>query len=117
MRKIPAMVDMRRTPAEKEESAVQTLPGNGPDYPWGLAISLDQDSLDKLGLDDDVGIGDMIHLHAMAKVTSVSKTDNEATGPCCRIELQITHIATEDEDTEDDDEDDKPTRRSRLYGA
>ena len=54
----------------------------------------------------------------MAKVTAVSKTDNESTGPCCRVELQITNMVSEDEDEETAEEDDAPvaSRRSRLYG-
>ena len=120
-RVIPAMVDMKRTPAEKTKEADQMIPtpASRPDYPWGLCISLTQEELDKLDLDDEVEVGDMVHLHAMAKVTSVSKTDNEATGPCCRVELQITHIAAEDEEEENEEDEvaeDRPSRRSRLYG-
>lgn len=119
MDRIPAMVDMARTPAEKEEAAEAAIPSpmNQPDYPYGLCISLTQDELDKLNLDhSDVEVGDMLHMHCMAKVTSVSKTDNEATGPQCRVELQITHIVAEDEDEEDAEaEAEMPQRRSKLY--
>ena len=103
MRIVPAMVDMRTTPAEKEEEAKEMVaPGfNIPDYPYGLSISLCEDELEKLDLDDaDVQPGDMIHMHCMATVTSVSKsaTSDKAS---CRVELQITHIAAEDEEEED----------------
>lgn len=116
MRKIPAMVSMRRTPAEKTEAASPTM--DQPDYPWGLCLSLCQDELEKLGLSDEVEVGDMLHIHAMAKVTSVSSSDNEASGPQRRIELQITDMVGEDEDSENEAVDPMPasTRRSRLYG-
>lgn len=119
-RVIPAMIDMKRTAAEKDEATAMPFPSGGPDYPYGLCISFDSETVEKLALDDDVQVGDMIHLHCMAKVTSVSVSDNEQSGPCCRYELQITHIAAEDEDGENDKEeaaeDKRPSRRSRLYG-
>lgn len=116
MNKIPAMVDMRRTPAEKTE-ATQAMDAT-PDYPYGLSLSLSEIELDKLGLTSDVEVGDMIHMHGMAKVTSVSKNDSESNGPCCRVELQITHLVSENEDEENEEADPTPAaaRRSRLYG-
>lgn len=118
MRTIPAMVDMKRTPKEKEEAAEQNMPiaANQPDYPYGLCICLCEDELEKLGLlDEEIEVGDMIHLHAMCVVKSVSSSDNEMSGPSRRVELQITHIAAEDED-EENEEAEKPERRSKLYG-
>lgn len=121
MKRIPAMVDMRRTPAEKADAASPL--NDVPDYPYGLSLSLCETELEKLGLDDDdVQVGDMLHLHAMAKVTSVSKNDSEAGGPCCRVELQITNMVGESEDDENEEADKAETtsasaRRSKLYGG
>lgn len=119
--RIPPMVDMSRTPAEKVEAAIENAPGPAsiPDYPYGLSICLTQDELEKLGLDDDVEVGDMLHIHAMAKVTSVSKTDNEATGPQCRVEAVLAFMAPiEDEDTEGDDESSPAEqRRGKFYAG
>ncbi len=116
------MVDMAKTPAEvKEDSApvsAMDAPDSGPSYPWGLCISLNEDDLKKLDITaDEIDVGDMVHLFAMAKVTSKSISDNESSGPCCRIELQITHLAGEDEDTEEgpDEDDAPPPSRSRRY--
>lgn len=107
------MVDLRRSETEKEKSDTCS-PLNQPDYPYGLCISLDQDTLEKLNMEDeDVCIGDMIHLHAMAKVTSVSRTDNETFGPQCRIELQITNIAPLEDESDEDDEEESVL--SKLY--
>lgn len=96
--KITSMVDMSLTTEERAEM----LSPPSPRYPYGLCLSLCEDELEKLGLDDeDVEVGDMIHFMAMAKVTSVSSRDDES-GPTCRIELQITNMsAAEDEDKED----------------
>ncbi len=75
---------------------------HAPVYPPGLRIALTESELAKLGLDDDVDIGDMIDLRCFATVTSVSKaTRNDGTGST-RIELQIEKVAAEDELEEDD---------------
>lgn len=102
------LVDMARTPAEKkEELAEMTGPcmpsvDSMPDYPYGLCLSLDNESMEKLGLDTSCQVGDLLHFTAMAKVTSVSMRDSEMNGPDCRIELQIQQMGVpEDESTED----------------
>jgi len=104
------MIDMSKTPEEIKEDIKQSMPSpiaadKVPVYPYGLCISLSEEELTKLGLDGDLpDVGDMIHLAAMAKVTSVSESEREdAQGNktrCCRVELQITHMASEDEDRE-----------------
>lgn len=102
------MVDMARKPQE-EPTTMPCMPEE-PIYPYGLCISLTQDELEKLDLTPDCQVGDMIHLMAMAKVTSISQYEtSEHTN--CRIELQITHLAVEDEDKEEIEE--KPRFRIR----
>ncbi len=96
------MVSMERTVEEKIDASLPTVM-TLPDVPYGHCISLTEVELEKLELDDDCEVGDMIDLRAMAKVTSVSKTDTGG-GPKCRIELCITDLAIEDEDEEDEDE-------------
>ena len=102
------LVDMRRTAEDKAE-AVSDMMSPSPmfeidDFPPGLSISLTEDELEKLDLDDDVEVGDMIDLRAFAKVTSVSKHDRGGK-QCCRVELQIVNLAIEDESTEEPGED------------
>lgn len=118
MRKIPAMVSMKLTDEDrnKEGYGGPCDSTGGPVYPYGLTISLTDVELSKLGLLDDVQVGDLLHIHAMSKVTSVNKTENEKFGAQCRIELQITDMVGEDEDSENDDATPAATRRNRLYG-
>ena len=97
------MVSMERTPEEKAEQRAREmfLPaiGDMPDVPSGLCICLTEVELEKLNLDDDCEVGDMIHISGMARVTSISK--NETDNGChCRVELAITDLAVEDESTE-----------------
>lgn len=121
MERIPAMVDMKRSPKEKVEVAESTSPvaDNIPDYPWGLSISLCEEELEKLGIDpENLGVGDILHMHALMKITSVSSSENEHTGKCCRVELQITHMSGEEEDQENEAAEkvmSATKRRARLY--
>jgi hypothetical protein len=98
------LIDMRRTPEDKAESVLESMPMAGPinvdDYPPGLSISLTEDELEKLDLDDDVDVGDMIDLRAFAKVTSVSKHERNGK-TSCRVELQLTMLGFENETTEE----------------
>jgi hypothetical protein len=114
-------VDMAKSPEEVKEQTTIASPiePKVPVYPYGLCISLTQDDLDKLDLDPDCEVGDIVHLMAMAKVTSRSENEMETADgkkeKCCRIELQITHLSVEDEDDEDPQaQADK--RRGRFYG-
>jgi len=97
-----------------------------PAYSYGLCLSLEDDELEKLGIDEELPtVGDIIHLCALAKVTSASQSEREMSDgskkQCRRIELQITHLATEDE--EDENEGAKAQmaadegRRKRFYGT
>lgn len=116
MRVVPAMVDMRRTEAEKEEAAEAAIPtaSSMEDYPWGLRICLTETELAKLGFDKgDLEVGDMIHLHAFVTVTSVSENSTDQ-GTNCRVECTLTHISAEDED-EENEEEEAPRGPRRLY--
>lgn len=71
----------------------------GPVYPYGLRICLTHAELKKLGLEPDCELGDVIDLRAFAEVTSVSTNETTA-GKECRVELQITKLAVENESEE-----------------
>lgn len=93
---------MKKTPEEAQPMLDQ------PAYPYGLCISLCQDELDKLGIDQgELSVNDMLHLHALASVTSISNHDNINSGPSCRVELQITHISAIESETGEDQEEEK----------
>lgn len=97
MEKLSSMVDMKKS----EETVSPML--DQPVYPYGLCISLGQEELDKLGIGSgDLSVSDMLHLHALASVTSISQHDNINSGPSCRVELQITHISAIESETEED---------------
>ena len=98
------MVSMARSEGEKAEAVAEMMappsPSKMPDFPYGLCITLTEDELEKLDIEDDgIEIGDTIDLRAFAKVTSISKRQ-EGGRECCRVELQIEQLAVEDEDHE-----------------
>ncbi len=74
-----------------------------------LGITFSQDELDKLELDGDCEVGDLLHMVCMAKVTSISKSENS-----CRIEMQIIDVeAMEDENNEFSEEEQAPRFKLR----
>jgi len=118
MEKLSGMIDMKRTPAE----ATETLAMDQPSYPYGLCLSLGHEELEKLGIGSgELNVNDMLHLHALAVVTSVSNHDNVNTGPSCRVELQITHISAIENETEEDEEEEEKLsssqKISKLYSS
>ncbi len=123
-----SMVDMAKTPEDVKKEVGNSIAAPAPSvekpsvptYPYGLCISLNEEDLKKLGTEGELPeVGDMIHLAAMAKVTSVSESEREDTGgtktKCCRIELQITHLATEFEDDEAAEVEATKARQGRFY--
>lgn len=118
MAEVTKMVDMALSPQEAMESTMPMSMANAPRYPYGLCLSLCQDELEKLGLDaGDMEVGDVIHLHALAKVTSCSENETES-GSNCRVELQIVMMDIESEDEENEEADQVMSakkRRSTLY--
>lgn len=100
---MPRYVDMAITPQERANDYPSPVAQDSgqPIYPYGLSISFCQDEIDKLDLESECDIGDMVELNCIAKVTSVSKNDS-TDGPKTRIELQIIAIEANGDDTEND---------------
>ena len=89
------------------------IPTDKPDYPWGLRISLTEKELAKLDLDpDDAVVGGLFHMHAMARITCVSKNDS-GDGAGYRVEAQIEDLEIESEDEENEMNDEAEDRK--LY--
>ena len=77
------MVSMAKTPAQVNKEVDQNkapfsvAAADVQVYPYGLCISLENEQLEKLGIDSDCDVGDMIHFCAMGKVTSKSEREKE----------------------------------------
>jgi len=93
------MVDLLEIPDEEEQPILAAAYKPEPHYPCGLCLYLDEETMEKLGLTEMPEVGEMIHIMAMAKVTSVGTSATESKDSK-NISLQITHMALEDEDKE-----------------
>lgn len=113
---MPDFVDMKLSPQEQSEEAdCGPMTMEKPIYPYGLCISFTEEELEKLALEDDAEVGDMVMLHCIAKVTSVSSRDTTE-GTKKRIEMQIVAIKDDaEEEPEEPASTAKPLGRNRPY--
>jgi hypothetical protein len=95
------LVDMELDDEDKLDACTPLPMPDRPKYPYGLRICLTHNELEKLGLEADCDIGDIIDLRAFAVVTSVSKGEGEYEGKYARVELQIEKLQVENESTEE----------------
>ncbi|EGP43115.1 capsid staple protein [Achromobacter insuavis] len=92
------LTDMKLSPDEAKvrECCASGESDGGPKYPWGLTISLDDDTLSKLGMTALPQVGQQMRLAAVVEVCSTSQHANqEGTEKC--ISLQITQMGLEGE--------------------
>lgn len=88
-----SMTSMKMEPkTEQEGSDACCSPGDQPLYPYGLSLSLNDESMKKLGLSfDKLVIGQKLTLNAVVEVTSVSAY-KEQEGTESNACLQITDM-------------------------
>lgn len=96
----PSYINMARPKRLAEPIVAAPQPDQGPQYPYGLCIRLDEKDLAKLGLEAPQ-VGDILEFSAIAKVTSYSESSNNTadgvTSKHCNAELQITDLSVEGE--------------------
>ena len=112
------MIDMAKSAFEvtKEKadwSAPMSAAAMVDKYPWGLSISFDQDTLEKLGLDGAMpDVGSVFKFTAEARITSASQNERESseggTKMDNRVEAQIVKMSVGD---------DAPKPRAAWYGS
>lgn len=82
--------DMKLTKSEKAEEVTYDA-SDIPDYPYGLRLSLDQDALEKLGIELP-DVGDTFFVVAIATVQSISEHQSEG-DTSQNVELQIEQLS------------------------
>lgn len=98
---------MQSMAMDDEESFDAPMPipmADKPEYPYGLRICLTDIEMTKLGIDPAEamqGIGGVVFLHALARITSASMNQMESGDACCRVELQIEDMSIDTDDTID----------------
>lgn len=90
---------MKLPPRDKsaEEKMYPTMcgdDGDGPKYPYGLCINLDEQQLDALGLKDSPKVGGTVTIQAKAEITSVSENQTQD-GTRRSLSIQITDLGLE----------------------
>lgn len=88
------MVSMENDADEAKEMAKPEM-ADVPKYPYGLKISLNHDSIEKLGMPAMPAVGKKMMLHAMVEVCCVSEYDSKEGGKNSSMELQITSMGLE----------------------
>lgn len=94
---------MALTPLQAEGSG---KPDGEPVYSYNHCITLEDDALEKLGLDcadGDCQVGNYLHIEALAEIIGIHKNDT-GEGEKKKIILQLTHIKCCDDSDDDGDE-------------
>lgn len=86
------MADMRSSAEERKEMI--GTPSKGPKYPYGLRITLDAETVEKLGLKEMPKVDDMLRFMADSKVISVS-SDEESDGDEKEYSVQLQIVDME----------------------
>lgn len=88
------MVNMKMSAEEaaEEYGVAPAQAGDAPEYPYGLTLSLCDESLQKLGLSTLPAVGATMTLHAVVTVTSVSQNETQSGGVDRCVGLQITDM-------------------------
>jgi len=85
------LVDMKKT--KKAITEQRSISVNEPEYPFGLNVDLDTESLEKLGIKENPKSGEKMTLLAKVEVTSESKNTSLKGKDRRRVSLQITEMA------------------------
>ena len=81
------MKSMKMTKKQKEGTKAVGPVEDNPEYPYGLRINLDQESMEKLGMDTMPKMGEGMMIHAKVMITDMHESEgNKSLG------LQITDM-------------------------
>lgn len=80
---------------KQQEETIKSPSNKGPRYPYGLNIRLENETIDKLGIDSMPSVGEELMVLAKAKVESVSVNEQSSGEKYRTISLQITDMAVE----------------------
>lgn len=100
--------NMKMSEKESKEYSPETVMAESPKYPYGLRLSLDEESLAKLGLVELPQVGASMMITAKVEVCSISQYESKEGGADKRMELQITDMGLEAEKT--------TSTANKLYG-
>jgi hypothetical protein len=93
------LVSMKISAKERKKmTEPMSIATDGPQYPYGLSLSLDGEALAKLKLSiKDLEVGGTLALVAKVRVSSLSKNEHEGGHKNENVGLQITDLCLEAE--------------------
>ena len=103
------MKSMKLNESEQKEYAQPSVMSGMPLYPWGLQITLDDESLKKLGLKELPKIDQVMEFRCKAQVVSVTARKETDEENCECVSLQITDMEVSDSGSD--------SAAKKLYGA
>ncbi len=87
------LVSMKRTKKDKKSHNSDHAVGTEEDFPFGLAVSLDDESLTKLGIKELPPVGEVMIVVGIGKVESVSeRSDERRVSRNVRIQLEKLEV-------------------------
>lgn len=102
------LIDMKNTVAAKTSTLM--APEMSDEYPYGLRLMLDNDTLAKLGMIELPAIDSEFKLMALCCVVAVSQSERADGEPYRSVELQIEEMALAVAEEEDDESEDDAAR-------
>lgn len=103
------MKSMKMSDSEQKEYATGSVMSGVPLYPWGLQITLDDESLKKLGIKDLPAIDQVMEITVKAQVVSLTARKEGNDDNCACVSLQITDMEILDSGVD--------MAAEKLYGA
>ena len=85
------MINMKTSEKRSATLLADSVEADTPEYPYGLRINLDDDSLKKLGITELPEVGTTMTLQAQVEVVSVSQHESD-NGKHRDMSLQITDM-------------------------
>jgi hypothetical protein len=87
------MINMKLSPTESKDAvSCEPKAGDGPAYPYGLELYLNDETLKKLGYTDPPAVGTELVLHAKVVVTSMGMDQQQDGDKNVRCNMQITDM-------------------------
>lgn len=94
------MKSLKLDETEQKEYAQPSAMTGMPLYPWGLQISLDDETLKKIGLKLPA-LDDVIEIRCKAQVTSIEsrKDGDDDSDDCARLQITDMEVVAKDDDS------------------
>jgi len=87
-----SLINMEMSKEEAKEYNEGPSPAESPKYPWGLCITLNDESLKKLGLTALPAAGSEVTIVAKAQVSGIRETQTQGGDTEASMDLQITDM-------------------------